>query len=73
MPQPDALPDPRERPFLTAAEVAPLLGVSRSNVYRMIKAGQLPTIQLGGLRSTRIVTAELLRSVMALELNTSTS
>jgi excisionase family DNA binding protein len=72
MPQTDALPDPRERPFLTPAEVAPLLGVSRSNVYRMIKAGQLPTIQLGGLRSTRIVTAELLRSVMALEPNTST-
>jgi excisionase family DNA binding protein len=67
MTKPDVLPDPRERPFLTAAEAAPLLGVSRSNVYRMIKAGQLPTIQLGGLRSTRIVTAELLRSVMGLD------
>ena len=42
-------------------------------VYRMIRAGQLPTIQLGGLRSTRILTAELLRSVMALESNTATS
>ena len=66
------LPDPREQPFLTAEEAAPLLGVSRSSVYRMIRAGQLPTIQLGGLRSTRILTAELLRSVMALEPNTST-
>ena len=66
------LPDPREQPFLTAEEAAPLLGVSRSSVYRMIRAGQLPTIQLGGLRSTRILTAELLRSVMALESNTST-
>jgi len=64
------LPDPREQPFLTAEEAAPLLGVSRSSVYRMIRAGQLPTIQLGGLRSTRIVTAELLRSVMALEPST---
>ncbi len=64
------LPDPREQPFLTAEEAAPLLGVSRSSVYRMIKAGQLPTIQLGGLRSTRILTAELLRSVMALEPST---
>ena len=64
------LPDPREQPFLTAEEAAPLLGVSRSSVYRMIKAGQLPIIQLGGLRSTRIVTAELLRSVMALEPST---
>ena len=70
MTKPDALPDPRERPFLTAEEAAPLLGVSRSSVYRMIKAGQLPTIQLGGLRSTRIVPAELLRSVMALEPST---
>ena len=70
MTKPDALPDPREQPFLTAAEAAPLLGVSRSSVYRMIKAGQLPIIQLGGLRSTRIVTAELLRSVMALEPST---
>ena len=61
------LPDPHKRPFLTPDEVAPLLGVSRSNVYRMINAGQLPTIQLGGMRSTRIVTAELLRSVMGLE------
>ena len=61
------LPDPREQPFLTAEEAAPLLGVSRSSVYRMIRAGQLPTIQLGGLRSTRIVTAELLRSVMLLD------
>ncbi len=67
------LPDPREQPFLTAEEAAPLLGVSRSSVYRMIRAGQLPTIQLGGLRSTRILTAELLRSVMALESNTATS
>ena len=66
------LPDPREQPFLTAEEAAPLLGVSRSSVYRMIRAGQLPTIQLGGLRSTRILTAELLRSVMALEPSTST-
>jgi excisionase family DNA binding protein len=64
------LPDPREQPFLTAEEAAPLLGVSRSSVYRMIRAGQLPTIQLGGLRSTRILTAELLRSVMALEPST---
>ena len=29
MTKPDALPDPREQPFLTAAEAAPLLGVSR--------------------------------------------
>ena len=67
------LPDPREQPFLTAEETAPLLGVSRSSVYRMIRAGQLPTIQLGGLRSTRILTAELLRSVMALEPSTATT
>ncbi len=67
------LPDPRLRPFLTPTEVAPLLGVSKSNVYRMINAGQLPTIQLGGMRSTRIVTAELLRSVMALEPSTATT
>jgi excisionase family DNA binding protein len=66
------LPDPREQPFLTAEEAAPLLGVSRSSVYRMIRAGQLPTIQLGGLRSTRILTAELLRSVMALDEPTAT-
>ena len=67
------LPDPREQPFLTSEEAAPLLGVSRSSVYRMIRAGQLPTIQLGGLRSTRILTAELLRSVMGLEPNTPTA
>ena len=66
------VPNPQQQPLMKPTEVAALLGVSLSNVYRMIKAGQLPTIQLGGLRSTRIVTAELLRSVMALEPNTST-
>jgi len=66
------MPDPRERPFLTTTEAAELLGVSRASVYRMIHNGTLPVVRLGGPRSTRIVTAELLRSVMALEPSTST-
>ena len=61
------MPDPQERPFLTPTETAQLLGVSRTSVYRMISDGELPTVKLGGPRSTRIVTAELLRSVMRLD------
>ena len=61
------MPDPRERPFLTTAEAAEVLGVSVSSVYRMINEGELPVVRLGGPRSTRIVTAELLRSVMLLD------
>ena len=61
------MPDPRERPFLTTTEAAELLGVSRASVYRMIHNGTLPVVRLGGPRSTRIVTAELLRTVMRLD------
>ena len=61
------MPDPRERPFLTIAEAAEVLGVSVSSVYRMINEGGLPVVRLGGPRSTRIITAELLRSVMLLD------
>ena len=67
------MPDPRERPFLTTTEAAEVLGVSVSSVYRMINEGGLPIVRLGGPRSTRIVTAELLRSVMALEPSTATT
>jgi len=40
-------------------EVAELLGVSLSNVYRMIRDGTLPVVYLGGKKSTRVRTADL--------------
>ena len=55
------IPEPRERPLLQPTEAAELLGCSLSSVYRMIRQDELPTIRLGGGKSTRIVTAELRR------------
>ncbi|MBP3222904.1 MAG: helix-turn-helix domain-containing protein [Actinomycetaceae bacterium] len=38
-----------ERPqFYTVAEVADLIRVSRMTVYRMVHAGELPAIRVGG-------------------------
>jgi len=61
------MPEPRERPLLKPSEVAELFGCSLSSVYRMIRQDELPTIRLGGGKSTRIVTAELRRTVLALD------
>ncbi|WP_018177296.1 helix-turn-helix domain-containing protein [Jongsikchunia kroppenstedtii] len=38
--------------FLTVAEVAALMRVSKMTVYRLIKSGELPAVQVG--RSFRI-------------------
>jgi excisionase family DNA binding protein len=61
------VPNPQQQPLMKPTEVAALLGVSLSNVYRMIRLGDLPTIRLGGGKSTRIVTAELRRKVLGLD------
>ncbi len=56
------LPDVR---FLTVAEVAELMRVSKMTVYRLIHAGELPAVRFG--RSYRVpeeaVTEALQRSV----------
>lgn len=36
-----------ERKTLTVAEVADVLGISRSLTYRLIRAGKIPAISLG--------------------------
>lgn len=41
----DETPEPL---LLRAPEVAKLLGVSRAKAYRLIKAGELPTVRIGG-------------------------
>ena len=33
--------------FLTIAEVADMMGVSRMNVYRLVHSGRLPAIRFG--------------------------
>jgi excisionase family DNA binding protein len=52
--------DPVANPLLKIREVAEILKVSKSNVYKMINNGDLPTVQLGGGKSTRVRTADLL-------------
>jgi len=56
------LPDVR---FLTVAEVAALMRVSKMTVYRMVHAGDLPAVRFG--RSYRVpetaVTAALQRPI----------
>jgi excisionase family DNA binding protein len=36
------------RPFLSPAETAAMLSVSRYTVYRLIRSGQLPSVRVGG-------------------------
>lgn len=47
--------------FLTVAEVAALMRVSTMTVYRLIKAGELPSIRVG--KSYRIRRADLDRYI----------
>ena len=52
--------------FLTVAEVAGMMRVSKMTVYRMVHAGELPAIRFG--RSFRVpesAVAELLRGGIA--------
>jgi excisionase family DNA binding protein len=51
------LPDPRERPWLTVAEVAEITGEGEKAVRAAIAAGQLPRIDVG--RYVRVPTAAL--------------
>ena len=46
------MPDVPEVRFLTVAEVADLMRVSKMTVYRMVHAGDLPAIRFG--RSYRV-------------------
>jgi excisionase family DNA binding protein len=49
------------RPFLSPAEAAATLGVSRYTVYRLIRNGVLPSVRVGGqLRIPRRVLAQRL-------------
>lgn len=51
-----------EKPFLTAAEAASLLGVSRiQSIYTWLKTGQLPALRVG--RLWRISTQDLLNTI----------
>ncbi|WEO77698.1 helix-turn-helix domain-containing protein [Cryobacterium sp. SO2] len=50
--------DPR---FLTVAEVALLMRVSRMTVYRLVHAGELPAVRFG--RSFRVPEAAVLKAI----------
>lgn len=52
------LPDPREKPWLTVAELAAITGEGEKAIRRALAAGQLPLLQVG--RYPRIPTAALL-------------
>lgn len=52
------LPDVR---FLTVAEVAGLMRVSKMTVYRMVHSGELPAVRFG--RSYRVPESEVLAAV----------
>jgi excisionase family DNA binding protein len=46
--------------FLTVAQVAARLQVSRATVYRLVSSGELPAVQLSGINSAiRISEREL--------------
>jgi len=47
------------KPLLSISEAATVIGVSTATAYRMVAAGQLPTINLGGSGSLRVVRSKL--------------
>jgi excisionase family DNA binding protein len=47
--------------FLTVAEVAEMMRVSRMTVYRLVHAGELPAIRFG--RSFRVPEAAVVRAL----------
>ena len=47
LPQPEAAPTLHESPFLSVAEVAEVLGVYRSQAWRMVRDGTVPSYKLG--------------------------
>ena len=52
--------------FLTVAEVAEIMRVSKMTVYRMVHAGELPAIRFGrSFRVTESAVAEMLRGGIA--------
>ncbi|HHW50100.1 MAG TPA: helix-turn-helix domain-containing protein [Pseudoclavibacter sp.] len=57
--------DVREVKFLTVAEVADMLRVSRMTVYRMVHAGELPAIRFG--RSFRVPESALAQVIESSE------
>lgn len=54
----------RERPSVTVAEGAAVLGVTTQTAYRMTREGRLPVVRLGG-RAVRVQTAGLLKMLGA--------
>lgn len=52
------LPDPRQKPWLTVAELAQITGEGEKAIRAALNAGQLPRIDIG--RYVRIPTAALL-------------
>jgi len=60
------MPDVQDVRFLTVAEVAELMRVSKMTVYRLVHSGELPAIRFG--RSYRVpesAVAEALRRPIA--------
>lgn len=55
------LPDPRERPWLTVAELAEITGEGEKALRAAIAAGQLPSLNVG--RYVRVPTALLARQL----------
>lgn len=49
---------PQERPYISIAEAVALFGISRDTIYRLIRNGNLPAINLGE-RLTRISRAHI--------------
>jgi excisionase family DNA binding protein len=51
---PPGNPTTRGRFLLSVTEAADILGISRAYAYRLVAAGDLPTVRIGSLRRVRI-------------------
>ena len=59
------LPDPRDRPWLTVAELAEITGVGEKAIRAAAAAGQIPSVKIS--RYLRFPTARFMREVLGID------
>lgn len=58
------LPHPEDKPTLTVAEAAPILGVSRNSLYEAVRRGEIPALRVG---SRWLLPTAAIRSLLHLD------
>jgi excisionase family DNA binding protein len=64
-PQTGEAREPDQRRFLLLSDVAAVLNVSDSQVYHMVRSGELPAIKIGGRGQWRVERSKLEEYIQA--------